>query len=59
MSGKLTPKLDKYFFVEYMREIKGYYFYNKANVKVFVARNGVFLEKEFLSIGVSGSKVQL
>jgi hypothetical protein len=26
---------------------------------VFVARNGVFLEKEFLSKGVSGSKVQL
>ena len=26
---------------------------------MFVARNGVFLEKEFLSKGVSGSKVQL
>jgi hypothetical protein len=26
---------------------------------VFVARNGVFMEKEFLSKGVSGSKVQL
>jgi hypothetical protein len=26
---------------------------------VFVACNGVFLEKEFLSKGVSGSKVQL
>jgi hypothetical protein len=25
---------------------------------VFVARNGVFMEKEFLSKGVSGSKVQ-
>ena len=27
--------------------------------KVFVARNGVFLEKEFLSKEVSGRKVQL
>ena len=26
---------------------------------MFVARNGVFLEKEFLSKGVSGRKVQL
>jgi hypothetical protein len=26
---------------------------------VFVARNGVFMEKEFLSKEVSGSKVQL
>jgi hypothetical protein len=26
---------------------------------VFVASNGVFMEKEFISKGVSGSKVQL
>jgi hypothetical protein len=45
--------------VGYPRETKGYYFYNKAEGKVFVARNGVFLEKEFLSKGFSGSKVQL
>jgi hypothetical protein len=36
-----------------------YYFYNKAEGKVFVTRNGVFMEKRFLSKGVSGSKVQL
>jgi hypothetical protein len=59
MSDKLTPKSDKCFFVGYPRETKGYYFYNKAEGKVFVARNGVFLEKEFLSKGLSGSKVQL
>jgi hypothetical protein len=56
---KLTPKSDKCFFVGYPRETKGYYFYNKAEDKVFVAHNSVFLEKEFLSKGVSGSKVQL
>jgi hypothetical protein len=59
MSNKQTPKLDKCFFVEYPRETKGYYFYNKDEGKVFVARNGVFMEKEFLSKGVSGSKVQV
>jgi hypothetical protein len=45
--------------VGYPRETKGYYFYNKTEGKVFVAHNGVFLEKEFLSKGLSGSKVQL
>jgi hypothetical protein len=59
MSDKLTPKTDKCFFVGYLRETKGYYFYNQAEGKVFVALNGVSLEKEFLSKGVSGSKVQL
>jgi hypothetical protein len=45
ISDKLTPKSDKCFFVWYPKETKRYYFYNKADVKVFVARNGVFLEK--------------
>jgi hypothetical protein len=45
--------------VGYSRETKGYYFDNKAEDKVFVAHNGVFLEKDFLSKGVSGRKVQL
>ena len=45
MSDKLTPKSDKCFFVGYLRETKGYYFYNQAEGKVFVAHNGVFLEK--------------
>jgi hypothetical protein len=58
MSDKLTLKSDKCFFVGYPRETKGYYFYNKDEGKVFVARNGVFMEKEFLSKGVSESKVQ-
>jgi hypothetical protein len=53
MSDKLTLKSDKCFFVGYS------YFCNKAEDKVFVAHNGVFIEKEFLSKGVSGSKMQL
>ena len=59
MSDKLTPKSDKCIFVGYLRETLGYNFYNREENKVFVARNGVFLEKEFLSRGVSGSTVQL
>jgi hypothetical protein len=57
MSDKLTTKSNKCFFVGYPRETKGYYFYNKAEGKVFVAPNGVIMEKAFLSKGVSGSKV--
>jgi hypothetical protein len=48
MSNKFTPKSDRCFFVGYPRETKGYYFYNKAEGKVFIACNGAFLEKEFL-----------
>jgi hypothetical protein len=59
MSDKLTPKSDKCFFMGYPRETKGFYFYNQAEGKVFIARNSVFLDKEFLSKGFSGSKVQL
>ena len=56
---QLTPKSNKCFFLEYPRETKGYYFYNQTERKLFVAHNGIFLEKEFLSKGVNGSKVQL
>src|SRR5664279_5191168 len=44
-SDKLTPKSDKCVFVGYPRETLGYYFYNRAEGKVFVARKDVFLEK--------------
>jgi aspartyl/asparaginyl-tRNA synthetase len=56
MSDKLTKKSDKYFFVGYPRETKAFYFYNKKEGKVFFSRNGVCLEKVFLSKRVSGSK---
>jgi hypothetical protein len=58
MSDKLTPKLDKYF-LSVSEGNQMIFFYNKAKGKVFVTRNGFFLEKEFLSKGFSGSKVQL
>ena len=59
VSDKLGPKSDKCYFIGYPKETKGYYFYNQVEGKVFVARNGVFLEREFISKGTSGRKVEL
>src|SRR6185369_9509797 len=58
-SDKLAPKLNKCIFVGYPKETLGYYFNNRSECKVFVARNGVFLEKEFLKGEKSGRTVQL
>ena len=58
-SDKLAPKSDKCIFVGYPKETLGYYFYNRSEGKVFVARNGVFLKKEFLKGEKSGRTVQL
>ena len=44
-SDKLATKSDKCLFVGYPKETKGYYFYIPSENKVFVARNGVFLER--------------
>ena len=56
---KLEPKSDKCLFIGYPRQNKGYYFYHPQENKVFVARTAVFLEKEFILKGNSGSGVQL
>src|SRR3954464_14911974 len=56
---KLDPKADKCYFIGYPRETAGYSFYHRAEGKVFVAKHGVFLEKEFLAKEVSGRTVQL
>ena len=57
ISDKLAPKSDKCLFVGYPKETKGYYFYNASENKVFLARNGVFLEREHMSKGTNGSRV--
>ncbi|KAI5429868.1 hypothetical protein KIW84_034448 [Lathyrus oleraceus] len=44
---------------EIWNETRGYYFYNPSEGKVFVARTGVFLERDFISKGISGRKVEL
>ena len=58
-SDKLAFKFYKCSFVGYPKETKGYYFYIPSENKVFVARNGVFLGREFISKRVSGSKTSL
>ena len=52
-------KSDRCLFVGYPKETMGYYFYNSLEQKVFVSKHAVFLEKEFLLSGDSGSKVDL
>ena len=56
--NKLDPKDDKCSFVDYPKDTIGYSFYQKYEDKVFVAKNGHFLEKEFLAKEVSGRIVQ-
>ena len=43
----------------YPKETIGYTFYHRSEGKTFVAKNGSFPEKEFLSKEVSGRKVEL
>ncbi|KAK8644594.1 hypothetical protein V6N13_123896 [Hibiscus sabdariffa] len=57
ISTKLEPKSEKCTFVGYPKETKGYYFYNEN--KVFVARIGVFLEKEFFTNSGKGRNIEL
>ena len=56
---KLKPKSEKCVFIGYPKETIGYTFYLIPEGKIFVAKNGNFLEKEFLSKEVSGRKVEL
>ena len=48
-SNKLASKSVKCLFVGYPKETKGYYIYIPSENKVFVAHNGFFLEREFIS----------
>ncbi|KAJ9566410.1 hypothetical protein OSB04_002376 [Centaurea solstitialis] len=58
-SKKLKPKSDKCIFVGYPKTTMGYYFYNPTENKVFVARNGEFLEDKFLSTENTRNDVEL
>ena len=56
---KLEPKSEKCVFIGYPKETVGYTFYDRSESEIFIAENGSFLEKEFLSKEVSGRKVEL
>ena len=56
---KLEPKSEKCYFIGYPKETVGNTFYHRSESKTFVANNGSFLQKEFLSKEESGRKVEL
>ena len=56
---KLEPKSKKCVSIGYPKGTVGYTFYHRSEGKIFVAKNGSFLEKKFLSKEVSGRKVEL
>ena len=56
---KLEPKSEKWVFIGYPKETVGDTFYHRSEGKIFIAKNGSFLEKEFLLKEVSGRKVEL
>ena len=53
----LEPKSEKCIFIGYPKKTIGYTFYLISEGKVFVAKNGSILEKEFLSKELSGRKI--
>ncbi|GJY36635.1 putative RNA-directed DNA polymerase [Tanacetum coccineum] len=56
---KLEARSEKCLFVGYPEESFGYLFYKPKDNVVFVARRGVFLEREMISKEESGSKIDL
>ncbi|KAJ9545153.1 hypothetical protein OSB04_024860 [Centaurea solstitialis] len=58
-SEKLKPKTNKCIIVGYPKSTMGYYFYNPDENKVFMARDGKFIEEKFLSFGNTRKDVDL
>ena len=56
---KLDAKSIKGWFVGYLKDSLGYYFYLLAEKVFVVSRNAIFLEKEFLKEGGKGKKIML
>ena len=59
VGDKLDSRSIKCKFVEYPKELIGYYFYHPLEQKVFVSRNATFLENEFLLDGNNGNMINL
>ena len=48
-TDKLEPKSEKCVFIGYPKENVGYIFYHRSEGKIFISKDGSFLEKVFLS----------
>jgi len=59
VSDKLGPKSEECNFVGYPNETKAYYFYSPSEQKVFIARDAVFMERDFVSKRNSGRTIDL
>ena len=57
--NKLEPKFDKYLFIGYPKETKGYYFYLTEEQKVFISSRIIFLKKKFFGEETNASKIEL
>ena len=58
-TDKFRARSDKYNFIGYLKETKGYYFYFTDEQKVFVSLRIIFLEKKFFGERINTSKVEL
>ena len=56
---KLEPRSERCYFVGYPTGSFGYYFYRPSENQVFVSRRAVFLERNLMSKGISGSRIDL
>ncbi|GJX14625.1 hypothetical protein Tco_0206383 [Tanacetum coccineum] len=56
---KLEARFEKCLFIGYPEESFGYLFYKPKDNVVFIARRGVFLDREMISKEDSGSKIDL
>ena len=56
---KLESRTEQRKFMESPKETCGYYFYHLEDQKVFVAKKAMFLEKEHILCGDSGSMIEL
>ena len=48
LSYKFDAKSQLFLFVGYPKGIRGYYFYSKSDMKVFVSTKDKFMEEEYI-----------
>ena len=56
---KLRSRSNKYLFIGYPKETRGYYFYLTKEQEVFVSNRTIFLKKKFFEKETNAIKVEL